>query len=150
MRSVNVLKLVALALVTSIGLAGCMAPEETTPEPIASAEPQFTFYPSGSASSNLPIFENILAVTGSGKPNHNLSDSISLLVDTGFDLEAISHTPENSKIGEPADSVSLAVEFGGECLIAQFSSSWMTVTIAQPTVSGCLIGDVEKAALESN
>ena len=143
----SVFKPIVIALVASVSLTGCTEASETTPKPIASVEPQFTFFPSGSASQNLPVFENVLAVTGAGKQGHDLSESIALLVETGFDLETISHTPVNSKIGEPADSVSLAIEFSGECLIAQFASSWLTVTVAEPTVSGCLIGDVEKATL---
>jgi hypothetical protein len=117
---------------------------------LASIEPEFSFFPAGSASQNLPIFQNALEVTGAGKPGHALSASIALLVETGFDIEDMTHTPVNSKIGEPANSVSLAVAFKDECLIAQFSSSWLTTAVTEPTVSGCLIGDVEKAILENN
>jgi hypothetical protein len=110
--------------------------------------PTYTFFENGSASQNLPIFENVFEVTGAGAPGHDLSESVALLVETGFDLGSITHTPVTSKIGEPSDSVSLAVEFSSECLIAQFSSTWLTVAVADRTVSGCLIGDVEKASLE--
>lgn len=143
-----VVKPILLALVATIGFTGCAETPEGAPEPIASVEPQFTFFPTGTASQNLPIFENVFVVTGAGKQGHDLSDSVALLVETGFDLGAITHTPVNSKIGEPADSVSLAIEFRGECLVAQFSSTWLTVAVSEPTVSGCLIGDVEKASLE--
>jgi hypothetical protein len=136
------------ALVATIGLTGCVATPDSLPEPTASVEPQFTFFPAGTASQNLPIFENVFVVTGAGKQGHDLSESVALLVETGFDLGSITHTPVNSKIGEPSDSVSLAVEFSSECLIAQFSSTWLTVAVADRTVSGCLIGDVEKASLE--
>jgi hypothetical protein len=46
--------------------------------------------------------------------------------------------------------VSFAVAFGGECLIAQFSTSWLTTTVAGELASGCLIGDVEKPSLVTN
>jgi hypothetical protein len=137
----------ALVLVVSSGLTGCTINPQTAPVPLASIEPEFSFFPAGSASQNLPIFENVFVVTGAGKPGHDLSESVELLVETGFDLESITHTPVDSKIGEPADSVSLAIEFEGECLIAQYSSSWLRVSVTAPTVSGCLIGDVEKATL---
>ena len=140
---------IAVALLLGFGLTGCTNSGEAGPDPIASVEPQFSFFPEGYASRNLPIFENVLAVTGAGKPGHKLQTSIALLVETGFDIEDITHTPVNSKIGEPADSVSLAVAFKDECLIAQFSSSWLTTAVTEPTVSGCLIGDVEKANLEN-
>lgn len=139
-----------MALVVSFALVGCTNTAETLPEPIASVEPQFSFFPEGSASQNQPIFENVLEATGAGKPEHKLSNSIALLVEAGFDIEDITHTKVESKIGEPANSVSLAIVFNGECLIAQFSASWLTTEIAEPTVSGCLIGDVEKAVLEAN
>jgi hypothetical protein len=140
----------ALALVVSVGLTGCTVEPQTAPVPLASIEPEFSFFPTGSASQNLPIFQNILEVTGAGKSGHDLSTSIALLVETGFEIEDMTHTPVTSKIGEPADSVSLAIAFNDECLIAQFSSSWLTTTVTEPTVSGCLIGDVEKASLDNN
>jgi hypothetical protein len=149
MPSLIVRKPVAIAFIVGLLLTGCSSTSEPAPEPVASVEPQFTFFASGTASQNLPIFENVLAVTGAGAPGHDLSESVALLVETGFELETITHTPVDSKIGEPADSVSLAIEFAGECLIAQFSSTWLNVSITEPTLSGCLIGDVEKATLGS-
>jgi hypothetical protein len=140
----------ALTLVVSVGLTGCTLDSQTDPLPLASIEPEFSFFPTGSASQNLPIFQNILEVAGAGKPGHALSTSIKFLVEAGFDIEEITHTPVNSKIGEPANSVSLAVAFKGECLIAQFSSSWITTAVTEPTVSGCLIGDVERASIDNN
>ena len=150
MRSRSSTQLVAIATFLTVVLAGCTSNSDGSPEPVASVEPEFSFFPTGSATQNLPIFENVLAVTGAGKPGHKLSDSIALLVETGFEIEDITHTPVDSKIGEPADSVSLAVAFNGECLIAQFSSSWITAVVTEPTVSGCLIGDVEQATLEGD
>lgn len=149
MRSLRVLKPIVVALVSGIAMTGCTITSEPPLEPVASVEPQFSFFPTGSASQNLPIFEHILEVTGAGNSDHELSESIELLVETGFDIEDITHTPVNSKIGEPSDSVSLAVAFKDECLIAQFSSGWLTAAVTEPTVSGCLIGDVEKASFEN-
>jgi hypothetical protein len=150
MPSLRILKPIGLALIAGIALTGCTFTPEPPSEPAASVEPQFSFFPAGSASQNLPIFQNILEVTGAGKPGHDLSRSIALLVETGFEIEDMTHTPVNSKIGEPADSVSLAIAFNDECLMAQFSSSWLTTAVTEPTVSGCLIGDVEKASLDDN
>jgi hypothetical protein len=141
---------VAIAVIVGLWLTGCSSTSEPAPEPVASVEPQFTYFASGTATQNLPIFENVLADTGAGRPGHDLSESVALLVDTGFDLEAITHTPLDSKTGEPAESVSLAINFGGECLIAQFSSTWLITKVADETASGCLIGDVEQASQLSN
>ena len=150
MPSLRALKSIGLALVAGIALTGCTFTPEPHSETAASVEPQFSIFPTGSASQNLPIFQNILEVTGAGKPGHDLSTSIALLVETGFEIEDMTHTPVNSKIGEPADSVSLAIAFNDECLMAQFSSSWLTTAVTKPTVSGCLIGDVEKASIDNN
>ena len=86
--------------------------------------------------------------SGAGKPNHDLAKSIALLVETGFEIEDVTHTEIESKIGASVDSVSLAVAFGGECLISQFSSTWLTTKVAGKLASGCLIGDVVNASLE--
>jgi hypothetical protein len=139
--------LVAIVLLMSGFITGCTANSEPAAEPEISKSPELSFYPTGSASKNLPVFESAMQLSGAGKPNHNLAKSIALLVEMGFDIEDITHTAVDSKIGEPVDSVSLAVAFGGECLIAQFSSTWLTTTVANTLASGCLIGDVEKASL---
>ena len=143
-------RLIALALIFIGMVSGCAATPEQSAEPEVSKAPEFLFYPTGSASSNLPIFESVMELSGAGRPNHDIAESIALLVETGFDIEAITHTAVQSKIGASVDSVSLAVAFGGECLIAQFSTSWLTTTVADELASGCLIGDVEKASLEAN
>jgi hypothetical protein len=113
-----------------------------SPAPIKSVAP--TLDVTGSASKNLVVFENALTAAGAGTAGHSVADSISALVQAGFPIGAISYTSETSKIGEPSDSISLAVEFNGECLIGQFSQSWLATIVAPITDSGCLIGDVEK------
>jgi hypothetical protein len=131
-------------------VSACTGPSVTPPTAEPSASPEYFFYPNSSASRNLPVFENVLKETGAGAPGHNLQESIVALVDLGFDIEAITHTPVNSKIGEPADSVSLAVLFREKCLIAQFSNAWITTTVAEPIISGCLIGDAEAATISED
>jgi hypothetical protein len=143
------LELVAMALLVSGLLSACTAAEDLHAEPEVSESPEFFFYPTGSAASNLPVFESVMKESGAGKPNHDLAKSIKLLGETGFSIEAITHTAVESKIGATVDSVSLAIAFKGECLIAQFSNTWLTATVAEELASGCLIGDVEKASLET-
>jgi hypothetical protein len=142
--------LVAIALLMSGFITGCTANSEPAAEPEISKSPELSFYPTGSASKNLPVFESAMQLSGAGRPSHDIAESIALLVETGFDIEAITHTAIESKIGASVDSVSLAVAFDGQCLIAQFSTSWLTTTVADELASGCLIGDVEKASLVSN
>jgi hypothetical protein len=149
-RNIQARKVIAIAVVLGGLMTGCTAAEVLNAEPEVSESPEFFFYPTGSAASNLPVFESVMRESGAGKPNHDLTESIKLLRETGFSIEAITHTAVESKIGATVDSVSLAVAFKGECLIAQFSSTWLTTTVAEELASGCLIGDVEKASLETN
>jgi hypothetical protein len=149
-RNKQAQKVTVIALVLGGLITGCTAAAEPNAEPAASKSPEFFFFPTGSASSNLPVFESVMKESGAGKPNHGLAESIELLVETGFDIETITHTAVESKIGVSVDSISLAVAFKGECLIAQFSSTWLTTTVAEELASGCLIGDVEKASLETD
>jgi hypothetical protein len=143
-------RLIAVALILVGLVSGCSVMPESSTEPGVSKAPEFLFYPTGSASSNLPVFESVMELSGAGRPSHDIAESIALLVETGFDIESITHTAIESKIGASVDSVSLAVAFDGQCLIAQFSTSWLTTTVADELASGCLIGDVEKASLVSN
>jgi hypothetical protein len=143
-------RLIALVLILIGLVSGCAATPEPSAEPEVSKAPEFLFYPTGSASSNLPVFESVMERSGAGRPNHDIAETIALLVETGFDIEAITYTAVESKIGASVDSVSLAVAFDGQCLVAQFSTSWLTTTVADELASGCLIGDVEKPSLVTN
>lgn len=153
MMRVNKFSLSALSvLLVSVTLAGCAgipaSESEDTSETGVSEELTFVLYPDGSASQNIDTFEDILEASGAGTDVFDLDLAVRYLVETGFLIESITHTPTLTNIGEPADSVSLAISFKGECLIGQFSSTWLTTTIAQPTASGCLIGDFEQASLD--
>jgi hypothetical protein len=143
-------RLIALVLILIGLVSGCAATPEPSAEPEVSKAPEFLFYPTGSASSNLPVFESVMERSGAGRPNHDIAKTIALLVETGFDVEAITHTAVESKIRASVDSVSLAVAFDGQCLVAQFSTSWLTTTVAEELASGCLIGDIEKPTLVTN
>jgi hypothetical protein len=144
-------RLISLALILSWLLSGCSAAvSEPEAKPEVSKGPEFIFYPTGSASSNLPVFESVMKESGAGKPNHDLAESIAMLVETGFSIEAITHTQLETMTRQQPESVSLAIAFKGECLIAQFSTTWLTTTVAEELASGCLIGDVVKASLGTN
>jgi hypothetical protein len=137
--------LVTTACSNSPQTAQTRAPKPSpTPSPTPSISLAPTLDINGSATKNFVVFENALSKAGAGTPGHDVSASIASLLEAGFSIDAISHTSVTSKIGAPSDSVSLAVEFASECLIGQFSSSWLTTEVAPITDSGCLIGDVEK------
>lgn len=139
-----------LSILSSLVLVGCSGLPIAAPEPEVSKEPVYLFYPNGSASQNLPLFEYTLKDTGAGSSGHEITKSIKALVDAGFELESITHTAVISKTLDSVDSVSLAIDFGGKCLIAQFSNSWLSTAVSEPTLSGCLIGDVESASLTAD
>jgi hypothetical protein len=141
-------------LLLALLLSSCTPQIQETPEPTASVappepsqSPQIIFIPGGTAKANLPVFEKVLEETGAGAPGHDLTATINSLVVTGFSLESITHTSTISGVGQPADSVSLAIAFDNQCLIGQFSTSWLVTEVSAPTLSGCLIGDFEQASL---
>lgn len=137
------------AILLSTILSGCAGLTNTGPEGSGnsseSQQPEF-FYPEGSASRNLPIFQNVLETNGAGTSAFDLEAAISALVATGFEIESIVHTAQKTKTGQLAESVSLAISFKGKCLIGQFSETWLTASVEDETESGCLIGDVEQAS----
>lgn len=130
-------------------VAGWVASLQTAEEPKVTVSSEPMFFPNGSATQNLPIFTEILEQSGAGKPNHDLVETFVLLARNGFNIDDITHTSVVTKTGGPAESVSVAIKFKGECLIAQFSPTWLTTTVADETASGCLIGDVTNASLET-
>ncbi len=147
-RNKQAQKAISIALVLGGLISGCTSSDPLS-EPEVSKSPEVFFYPTGSAASNLPVFESVMKESGAGKPNHDLTESIKLLGETGFSIAAITHTQLETKTRQPPESVSLAVAFKGECLVAQFSDTWLTTTVADELASGCLIGDVVKASLET-
>jgi hypothetical protein len=152
----------AFFLILGVSLAGCSNPspndsnapnepgQSSTPQkPPPKPEQDLVFVPDGSASENLLVFQRLLELSGAGTEGFRLNDAISSLVEAGFSLDSMTHTNVLTGVREPADSVSLAVSLNGECLIGQFSKSWLKTAVAKPTLSGCLIGDFETAKLEN-
>ena len=141
-----------MTLATVLAGAGCTSP--ATPPPVEKnatvsdtpavepAQSRPEFYPGGSAEENLPIFELTLEESGAGAPRADIAVILEGLVQVGFERDSLSHTAPTSKVKLPADSISIAVEVGNDCLIGQFSEEWLAVAIAEPTPTGCLIGDV--------
>jgi len=105
-------------------------------------EAVYEFIPEGSAEDNLPFFTQVLEDSGAGAPGGELSNALEALIAAGFDPATMSHTAASSKIELPVDSISLAVAFNNQCLIGQFSTTWLETQVALPTPTGCLIGDI--------
>jgi hypothetical protein len=150
-------KSLALSAASMLLLTGCSipaGPNSTVPGSNGTArpteKPRAPFFPTGSAEDNLPVFKEVLELAGAGTTRFNLEASIFLLVEAGFSLDSITHTSPTTKIQGQPDSISLGISFAGECLVGQFSTSWLTTDVLEPTKSGCLIGKVQKATLDSN
>jgi hypothetical protein len=116
--------------------------------PLPSPSKVYVFYPNGTATQNLGIFQSILEKNGAGTTRFDLDTSIAELVETGFPLDSITHTSLKTKTQEIAESVSVAILFKEECIIGQFSNHWIVAEVVKPTLSGCLIGEFEQAVIE--
>ena len=153
---------IALVVPVVMGIAGCQAPGADTEDSVAGdgvgtteidsgdtsdrepVDQPAEFFPDLAAASNLPYFEQTLSAAGAGSQRIDGSAVVDALVDAGFDSAAIDRTPDQSLIALPADSVSVAVEFAGECLIGQYSTTWLSVDVA-PLLpdGGCLVHETE-------
>lgn len=115
-------------------------PEVDTAESDTDEAPVAQFYPDSSAATNAPYFGQVLADLGVGSERINVDVVREGLVDAGFHPDAIESTPDDSLIALPADSVSVAVVMNDECLIGQYTSSWLVVDVAPVLSSGtCLV-----------
>lgn len=153
MRSVILLPVVAV-----LALVGCQSPvaepssdqsaapstttEDTPDVPVAPAQPEFA--PDLPAADNVEFFRSVIEETGAGSEAVEGAVVISALVEAGFDATSIEVTPDTSLIKLPADSVTVAVAFAGECLIGQYTDSWLVADVAAELAPGvCLVQQIE-------
>jgi hypothetical protein len=146
-------------MATLVVLSGCTGPTDTNapadtsagvnevqPDPDESAEPEAPpeFFPDLPAATNLPYFEHTLVASGAGAGRVSREELVDALVGAGFSATDIEKTPENSLIALPADSVSVAVAFAGECLVGQYTDEWLAVNVVAPLPDGrCLVLEPE-------
>ena len=129
-------------------LAGCTAeteppaPTATTqlePSPTRTADPEFIV--NGTAGQNRPYFEFVLE----GLLAQNSAPSSAMLVDAlasgGFDKSAMEVTADVTPTGIAADSILVAVQVDGQCLIGQVQAASLTSQLADALGTGrCLVG----------
>lgn len=136
--------------VSAAVLAGC-APEPTaTPTPTATATADPTpsaapaLVPDGSAEDNLPVFTAVAEQVWGTEQRGEGRAYVDGLVAAGFDREAMQLTPDQSTVGNPAESIQFSVRWGEEeCLIGQVGpSTGAVVTTVMPQLAGgrCLVG----------
>ena len=141
-------------------LSGCAAAEPGgDPEPSSSADASATAAPSatpstspdgaprlvpdGTADDNLPLFTSVTAGVWATPDNVSGRAYIDALVAAGFDKATMQVTPDQSTVGNPAESIQFSVQWGQECLVGQVGpSTGAPVTVVVPVLAEgtCLVG----------
>jgi hypothetical protein len=112
-----------------------------TPSPTASAAGRLV--QGGTASENLPLFESVTAAVWASPEQVSGRAYIDALVASGFDKSAMQVTPDETTVGNPAESIQFSVRWGEECLVGQVGPATGTpVAIVVPvlTEGTCLVG----------
>jgi Domain of unknown function (DUF6993) len=145
----------------ALALAGCSAPGATgpvTPTPSSSVPPAEspssspspteapapTLVADGTAEENLPLFSTVVAGVWATPQQVTGQAYVDALVAAGFDRGAMQLTPDQSTVGNPAESIQFSVRWGAECLIGQVGpATGAPVTVVVPALAEgtCLIGD---------
>ena len=153
LRSVLPSRAAALVLVAGVSaavLAGCAPEPSATPTPAATATADPTpsaapaLVPDGSAEDNLPVFTAVAEQVWGTEQRGEGRAYVDGLVAAGFDRDAMQLTPDQSTVGNPAESIQFSVRWGEqECLIGQVGpSTGAVVTTVMPQLAGgrCLVG----------
>lgn len=153
--------LAALTLLAGLALAGCTGESPTTPTdtaetsaPVSSASADAVtpapstaapvgLVPGGNAQQNLPFFAQVVATVWAGPGQVDGRAYIDALTAAGFDKGTMQVTPNESTIGNAAESIEFSARLGADCLVGQVGPSiGNPVTTVLPGLSsgGCLIG----------
>ena len=145
-------KVVVGLLAGALLLSGCTATETVTPTasesvPAQTATPTPTkdpeFIPGGSAEKNLPYFSWVVTQAIAGDPATDSSLVAQRVSESGFSGNLIQYTFSRTAIGLASDSSDVAVEYDGQCLIAQYGKVFPEPQFAILPVlasGGCLLG----------
>lgn len=144
----------ALALTLSLGLAACSSAdehEEAAPVEVEEAiedvreveAPAPVFDPDGGARENQAYVDSVIAGAREASPGDRAGPvAIDALRQAGFDTSVLELTRDTSLTELPVDSVSVAVRFGDQCVIAQWSRDWYVSQVEPVLVTGaCLVGE---------
>lgn len=145
---------------SALALAGCTG-EQTAPVPSGTAEASSTegastaptpdetsaapvaLVPGGTAQQNLAFFTQVVTGVWNGPDQVAGRAYIDALSSAGFDKGQMQVTPDESTIGNSAESIEFSVRMGEACLVGQVGPSiGNVVTTVLPGLSsgGCLIG----------
>ena len=73
--------------------------------------------PDGTADENLPLFSAVVAAVWATPQQVTGQAYVDALVAAGFDKSAMQLTPDQSTVGNPAESIQFSVRWGQECLV---------------------------------
>lgn len=149
---------ILLGVGTALLLTGCSDPRPPDPVPTATAIPSATaaptptptepeaggLIPGGTASENLTLFQAVTAAVWASPEQVSGRAYIDALVAAGFDKSAMQVTPDQTTVGNPAESIQFSVRWGEECLVGQVGPATGTpVTVVVPVLAEgtCLIGE---------
>lgn len=118
------------------------APTDTATSAPPAAEPA-VLVADGTAHDNRPVFEAALERVWSGDARMSSDAYVEALASSGFAKADMQVTEDRTSIGEPADSIQVAVRWAGECLVGHLARSQPAPVVEiMPLVAGetCLIG----------
>lgn len=144
----------ASALVLTLGLSSCSSSQDAaTPTGTATASvtatasptptPPPVFHPEGTAQQNLEFLKWVVTSTLAADPAADSYVVATAVGASGFDPATVQFTFSTTAAGLPADTSEVAVQFAGECLIAQYGPAQPAViTKVMPVLAsgGCLLG----------
>jgi hypothetical protein len=132
---------------SSPSAAAGAAPDATvtasaSPSPTESAAP--VLVPDGSAQDNLPLFTKVVQAVWETPEQVAGRAYIDALVAAGFDKAAMQLTPDESTVGNPAESIQFSVRWADQCLVGQVGpATGAPVTVVVPLLAEgtCLVGE---------
>lgn len=113
-----------------------------TPSPNVAAGPALV--PDGTGDDNLALFAAVVAQVWATPQQVTGQAYVDALVAAGFDKAAMQLTPDQSTVGNAAESIQFSVRWGDECLVGQVGPATGTpVTVVVPVIGDgtCLVGD---------
>lgn len=141
---------VAAVAAVSLILTGCaVAPTETpaTPTPTSTVLPEKPpeFIPEGTAAANKAYFDWVILSYLASKPTYNDESLVAALVAAGFTTADIEITPSTTGTNLAADSITVAVAIGDNCLIGQRMRNDEYASSVEKLLSSgtCLVGETQ-------
>jgi hypothetical protein len=128
---------------TSVTAPDATVPDASaSPSPTGSAEPALV--PDGTAQDNLPLFATVVEAVWATPEQVAGRAYVDALVAAGFDRAAMQLTPDESTVGNPAESIQFSVRWVDQCLVGQVGpATGAPVTVVVPVLAEgtCLVGE---------